>query len=96
MGRDVTQTCHASSFIYTQLKEAHHEEGYEEANDEEALYDEEGFYKESIKQVPTMGMLHRPGLQAAAAPLQNLEGIFSLLILYYILSTAAKVFTFVA
>ena len=45
-------------------------------------YDEEGFYKETIKLVPTGdgergGMLHRPGLQAAAGWLQNLEGIQS-------------------
>ena len=48
-------------------------------------YDEEGFDKETIKLVPTgdggaggAGMLHRPGLQAAAGWLQNLEGIQSL------------------
>ena len=38
--------------------------------------------KESIKLVPTEGagggMLHRPELQAAAAPLENLEGIHSI------------------
>ena len=37
-----------------------------------------------------MGMLLRPSLQAAAAPLQNLEGIFSLLIVYYSLTTTAS------
>ena len=42
-------------------------------------YDEEGFDKETIKLVPTggAGMLHRPGLQAAAGWLENLEGIQS-------------------